>query len=80
MMFGIMNWQQQVPLPQDYTGENAWKLPLKPVPAASPISVKNRFLRSAIALAISSIPIFNPSNNWGEISYKIGELDQWGGH
>lgn len=80
MMVGITNWQQQVPLPQDYTGENAWRLPLKPVPAASPISVENRFLRGAIGLAVNGIPIFNPRNNRGEISYKIGELDQWGGH
>lgn len=80
MMVGITNWQQQVPLPQDYTGSNAWSLPLKPVPAKAPISVENRFLRGAIALAVNGIPIFNPRNNRGEISYKIGELDEWGGH
>ena len=80
LMVGITNWQQQVPMPQDYTGQNAWRLPLNPVPAASPISVENRFLRGAIALAVNGIPIFNPRNNRGEISYKIGELDQWGGH
>src|SRR4051812_12037021 len=28
MMVGITAWQQQVPLPQSYHGENAWRLPL----------------------------------------------------
>jgi hypothetical protein len=80
MMVGISAWQQQVPLPQNYTGANAWQLPLKPVPAREPASIKNRFLRGAIALAANGIPIFNPQNNRGELSAEIGELDQWGGH
>ncbi len=80
MMVGITAWQQQVPLPQPYTGANAWRIPLKPVPSANPVSIKGRFLRGAIALAANGIPIFNPQNNRGEISAEIGELDQWGGH
>jgi hypothetical protein len=80
MMVGITAWQQQVPLPQPYTGDNAWRIPLKPVPAAQPTMIKGRFLRGAIALAVNGIPIFNPQNNRGEVSYEIGELDQWGGH
>ncbi len=80
MMIGITAWQQQVPLPQDYTGANAWRIPLAPVPAATPIPVENHFLRGAIALAVNGVPIFNPQNNRGELSYEIGELDQWGGH
>lgn len=80
MMVGITNWQQQVPLPQPYTGANAWQIPLVPVPAKVPASIKGRFLRGAIALASNGIPIFNPQNNRGEISQEIGELDQWGGH
>jgi hypothetical protein len=80
MMVGITNWQQQVPLPQNYSGNNAWRIPLNPVPAAAPVSIKGRFLRGAIALAANGIPIFNPQNNRGEISAEIGELDQWGGH
>ncbi|WP_206170783.1 YHYH protein [Phragmitibacter flavus] len=80
MMIGITNWQQQVPLPQNYTGDNAWRIPLNPIPAASPAMIDDRFLRGAIALAVNGIPIFNPQNNRGEISYEIGELDQWGGH
>ena len=80
MMVGITNWQQQVPLPQNYTGNNAWRIPLVPVPAKTPLSIKGRFLRGAIALAANGIPIFNPQNNRGEVSAEIGELDQWGGH
>ncbi|MCA9078692.1 MAG: hypothetical protein KDA93_26950, partial [Planctomycetaceae bacterium] len=30
MMIGITAWQQQVPLPQSYTGNNAWRIPLHP--------------------------------------------------
>ncbi len=80
MMVGITAWQQQVPLPHDYTGANAWRIPLKPVPAKTPASIKDRFLRGAIALAANGVPIFNPQNNRGEISQDIGELDPWGGH
>jgi phosphatidylethanolamine-binding protein (PEBP) family uncharacterized protein len=80
MMTGITAWQQQVPLPQPYVGPNAWRIPLQPVPARQPQSIRDRFLRGAIALAANGIPIFNPQNNRGEISQDIGELDQWGGH
>ncbi|MDB6119294.1 MAG: hypothetical protein JWO08_3075, partial [Verrucomicrobiaceae bacterium] len=64
----------------DYTGDNAWRVPLHPVPAKQPASIKGRFLRGAIAIAVNGIPIFNPQNNRGEVSQEIGELDQWGGH
>ncbi len=80
MMTGITAWQQQVPLPQNYTGMNAWRIPLKPVPSKTPASIRDRFLRGAIAIAANGIPIFNPQNNRGEISADIGELDRWGGH
>ena len=80
MMVGITAWQQQVPLPQNYIGDNAWRIPLHPVPSKNPVSIKGRFLRGAVALAVNGIPIFNPQNNRGEVSQEIGELDQWGGH
>lgn len=80
MMVGITNWQQQVPLPQPYTGANAWQIPLSPMPSRSPVSIEGRFLRGAIAVAANGIPIFNPQNNRGEVSAEIGELDEWGGH
>lgn len=80
MMVGITNWQQQVPLPQPYTGANAWQIPLSPVSSRNPVSIEGRFLRGAIAIAANGIPIFNPQNNRGEVSAEIGELDEWGGH
>ncbi|MGI8908132.1 MAG: YHYH protein [Candidatus Sumerlaeaceae bacterium] len=80
MMVGITAWQQQVPLPQSYVGDNAWRIPLHPVVAAQPVSIRGRFLRGAIALAANGVPIFNPQNNRGEIAQEIGELDQWKGH
>ena len=80
LMVGIRSWQQQVPLPQPYTGVNAWQIPLHPVPAADPRTTKDAFLRGAIALAVNGIPIFNPLNNRGEDAFAIGELDDFGGH
>jgi hypothetical protein len=80
LMVGIRAWQQQVPLPQPYVGDNAWRIPLHPVPAAEPKTTKGRFLRGAIAVAVNGIPIFNPLNNRGEDAFAIGELDEFGGH
>ena len=81
MMVGITAWQQQVPIPQDYTGANAWRIPRHPVPAANPLSAKDNFFRGAIALAANGVPIFNPIKNDGETDTLIaGELDEYGGH
>ena len=81
MMVGITAWQQQVPLPQSFTGENSWKIPLHPQPAATPISAKTNFFRGAIALAVNGVPIFNPIKNNGVTdTFLAGELDKWGGH
>ena len=80
LMIGIKAWQQQVPLPQKYFGDNAWMIPLHPVPAKEPASTNGRFLRGAIALAVNGIPIFNPLNNRGDDAYLFGELDNYGGH
>lgn len=80
MMIGITAWQQQVPIPQAYSGDNAWQIPLHPVPAKTPATTKDRFLRGAIALAVNGIPIFNPLNNRGDDAYLFGELDEYGGH
>lgn len=80
MMIGITSWQQQVPLPQKYTGTNAWQIPLHPVPAREPQTAKSRFLRDAIALAVNGVPIFNPLNNRGDDACLFGELDEFGGH
>lgn len=81
MMTGITKWQQQVPIPQCYTGTNAWQIPLNPVVAANPIPVNNQhFLRGAIAIAVNGIPIFNPFTNTGVDAFLDGQLDNWGGH
>lgn len=80
MMVGIKAWQQQVPINQDYTGDNSWAIPLNPKFAMHPLSTKNNLLKGAIAVAVNGIPIFNPLNNRGEDANAIGELDKWGGH
>ena len=81
MMIGITAWQQQVPLPQNYHGGNAWRLPLHPVKAEHPLSAKTGFFRGAIALAADGIPIFNPIKNDGRTdTFLAGELDEYGGH
>lgn len=80
MMVGIQSWQQQVPLPQPYTGNNAWRLPLLPVVADRAISAKKALYRGAIALAVNGVPIFNALNNRGEDTFLAGELDSYGGH
>jgi len=81
MMSGITAWQQQVPLPQKYSGPNAWQFPLFPVPAKEPMSAKSNFFRGAIAVAANGVPIFNPIKNDGRTDTLLaGELDQWGGH
>ena len=80
MMVGITSWQQQVPIPQNYTGSNSWSIPLQPVYATIPLSTKSNFMKGAVAIAVNGIPIFNALNNRGEDSYLIGELDTWGGH
>jgi len=81
MMIGIRAWQQQVPIPQAYTGTNAWRIPLNPKIAANPVSAKSALFRGAIALAVNGVPIFNPIKNDGRTdTYLAGELDEYGGH
>ena len=81
MMTGITGWQQQVPIPQCYTGSNAWSIPLNPVIGDTAIPVNQQhFLRGAIAVAVNGIAIFNPYTNTGVDAFLDGQLDQWGGH
>lgn len=80
MMIGITSWQQQVPVAQDYTGNNAWQFPINPQLADEPISAKTGLFRGAIALAVNGIPIFNALNNRGDDAFLVGELDDFGGH
>lgn len=80
MMVGITSWQQQVPLPQAFSGTNAFRLPVTPTLADSPVSARTGLFRGAIALAVNGVPIFNALNNRGDDAFLAGELDQWGGH
>ena len=83
MMTGIASngWQQQVPIPQCYTGTNYWSIPLNPVVAATPVPVSPaHFTRGAIAVAVNGIAIFNPYTNTGADAFLTGQLDTWGGH
>jgi YHYH protein len=80
MMVGIKSWQQQFPLPQPYVGTNAWRFPVFPTRATTPVSARSGLYRGAIAIAVNGVPIFNALNNRGDDAYLAGELDQWGGH
>jgi hypothetical protein len=81
MMVGITAWQQQVPLPQDFTGGNAFRIPKNPVMATNPVSAKSALFSGAIAVAVNGVPIFNPIKNDGMTdTYIAGELDDFGGH
>jgi hypothetical protein len=81
MMTGITKWQQQVPIPQCYEGNNSWSIPLNPVLAATPVPVSpQHFLRGAVAMAVNGVPIFNPYTNTGVDAFLDGQLDNWGGH
>lgn len=81
MLVGITQWQQQVPIPQDYTGDNAWRIPKHPVWSDKPVNVRNALFSGAIAVAINGIPIFNPIKVDGKTdTYAAGELDDFGGH
>jgi len=81
MMTGITAWQQQLPVPQNYFGANAWRIPLYPQKTEQTASAATTLFRGAIAIAINGIPIFNPIKNNGVTdTFLAGELDQWGGH
>jgi hypothetical protein len=82
MMVGITAWNQQVPLPQPYTGTNAWRIPLNPVEAATTTATNGQ---GAVAMALNGVPIFDPTQQDGVYAedrdpYLIGELDTCGGH
>lgn len=81
MMVGIRSWNRQVPLPQPYIGDNAFRLPLRPRFAEKPVSARHTLFRGAIAVAANGVPIFNPIKQDGRTdTYLAGELDEFGGH
>ncbi|MBL6445419.1 YHYH protein [Fulvivirga sp. 29W222] len=87
MMVGITAWIERVPTPFKYTyAENtqenmAWPIPINPAyEETDNIAIIDELQRGAIAIATNGIPIFNPYNASGELSWEIGELDAYGGH
>lgn len=80
MMVGITAWIAQVPVVHYVEGDNAWAIPLSPSYSDEDISIEDNLRRGPIAVAANGIPIFNPVNASGLISYEIGELDEFGGH
>lgn len=81
MMVGITAWQQQVPIPQDFTGDNAWRIPRHPIMSDKPVNVRSALYSGAIAVAVNGVPIFNPIKNDGKTdTFVAGELDDFGGH
>lgn len=84
VLVGISKWNHNIALPQDYTGTNAWHVPLTPVRSASPVSTL--LSNKASGVALNGVPIFAPTRQDGT-SYSamndphlIGELDNCGGH
>lgn len=83
MMKGITQTILQVPTAQNFTGSNAWKIPLNPAIAASTTTAVD----GPIGLAINGIPIFNPckqggcdtATGGGDTKVQ-GELDICNGH
>jgi len=58
VMNGITATDLQVPVAQAFLGANAWRIPLNPVPASSPLSAVD----GPIGVAINGVPIFNPAS------------------
>lgn len=78
MMVGITAWNLQVPISHDYSGNNAFRIPIKPTPLAKATAAP--FL-NAIAVGVNGVPIFNPIKQDGRTDTIVaGELDRYGGH
>jgi YHYH protein len=79
MMNGITATNLQVPLAVDFSGNNAWKIPLTPTIAA----VTTSAVDGPIGVAINGVPIFNPCKQGGcqnGDTKVLGELDSCNGH
>lgn len=83
MMNGITQTILQVPIPQNFTGSNAWKIPLLPAIAANTTTAVD----GPIGIAVNGVPIFNPckqggcdtATGGGDTKVQ-GELDACNGH
>ena len=79
MMNGITATNLQVPLATNFTGANAWKIPLTPAIATSTTAVPD----GPIGVAVNGVPIFNPCKQGGCANgdtQVLGELDVCNGH
>ncbi len=79
MMNGITATNLQVPLAVNFSGANAWKIPLAPAIAASTTTAVD----GPIGVAINGVPIFNPCKQGGcqnGDTKVLGELDICNGH
>ena len=79
MMNGITATNLQVPLAVNFSGSNAWKIPLAPAIAASTTTAVD----GPIGVAINGVPIFNPCKQGGcqnGDTKVLGELDTCNGH
>jgi len=78
MMVGIRTWNQQVPLPQPFRGDNVFRIPRNPKLLDEP---RETVLIGPIAIAVNGIPIFDPTTQGGRHdAHENGELDEFGGH
>jgi uncharacterized protein (TIGR03437 family) len=80
MMNGITSTNLQVPVPVNFNGSHAWKIPINPVIAPSPTSVVD----GPLGVAINGVPIFNPCTQGGCVTggdtKALGQLDTCNGH
>lgn len=79
MMNGIVATNLQVPVAQNFTGTNAWKIPLAPAIASATTTAND----GPIGVAINGVPIFNPCKQGGcqnGDTKVLGELDACNGH
>jgi hypothetical protein len=80
MMNGITATNLQVPLAVNFSGANAWKIPLAPAIAAT---TPNTITDGPVGVAINGVPIFNPCKQGGCQNGDVkalGELDTCNGH
>jgi hypothetical protein len=81
MMNGITGSNNQVVVPQNFTGSNAWHIPLVPTQSGTTTSVVD----GPIGIAVDGVPIFNPCTQGGTCNattntQTLGQLDICGGH
>ena len=84
LMVGIRAWQQQVPLPQKYVGDNAWQIPLHPVQAKEPApfeTLRHWHNKDGESLGEAEFVGFKDGkailkNESGELRIRVGQLSK----